>query len=59
MNQREEEFGEQRLMKIMQANLNRSAEQMIQSIIKEVLEYSKGVPQLDDMTLVVMKRQYA
>lgn len=59
MNQREEEFGEQRLMKIMQANLNRSAEQMIQSIIKEVLEYSKGVPQLDDMTLLVMKRQYA
>ncbi len=59
MNQREEEFGEQRLIKIVQANLDKSAEQMIDCIIKEVLEYSKGIPQLDDMTLLVLKRQYA
>lgn len=57
MNQREEEFGEQRLIKTVQANLDKSSDQMIHSIIKEVLEYSKGVPQLDDMTLLVMKRQ--
>lgn len=57
MNQCDEEFGEQRLMEVVKANLDKSAEQMIHFIIKEVLEYSKGVPQLDDMTLLVIKRQ--
>ncbi len=56
MNQHEEEFGEQRLREVVQSHLDKTAEQIIDQILKAVSEHTRGVPQLDDMTLLVLKR---
>ena len=56
MNQKEEEFGEERLMSVLQVNLKRPAEKIIQCILDAVSQYVGEVPQMDDMTLLVIKR---
>lgn len=51
-----EEFGEEILHEISTKNRNTSAEQLIDKIIDSVHHHTGGLPQRDDMTLIVIKR---
>lgn len=56
MNDKEEEFGEERLKELMIANRHESAEQIIGKILETIEAHVGSVPQMDDMTMVVLKR---
>ena len=51
-----EEFGEQRLISILQRERGRSAKDIIQEIRAEVLSFSHGTPAADDITIVLACR---
>ena len=55
MNRQDEEWGEERLIPAVAANADRSAAEMIPSLMAEADRFVSGAPQHDDMTLVVMK----
>jgi len=55
MNEKEEEFGEERLKKLIQKWPNVSSQELMDKIISEVKEFSKGTPQDDDITMVILK----
>ncbi len=57
MNKDEEEFGDSRLIEVIKKNRNESAEKLIDKILEEVHEFTGTTPQMDDMTLVVVKRE--
>lgn len=57
MNQDNAEFGETRLQKIIMGNAQLSPRALIQKIIESVQTHSDGVPQSDDMTMVVIQRK--
>jgi len=50
-----DEFGEDRLLTLLAANKHRSANAIIQEVVRSVREYIGLVPQIDDMTMVVVK----
>jgi sigma-B regulation protein RsbU (phosphoserine phosphatase) len=56
MNEQEQEFGEQRLARIVQQHIAEPAEDIINHIVVKVREHSGRVPQMDDMTLLMIKR---
>jgi phosphoserine phosphatase RsbU/P len=56
MNDKEEEFGEKRLEELITANRQESAEQIIGKILENIDTYVGSVPQMDDITIVVLKR---
>ncbi|OGB62139.1 MAG: hypothetical protein A2Y94_12960 [Caldithrix sp. RBG_13_44_9] len=56
MNEHEEEFGEQRLAKTVQKHISEPAESIIDHILGSVRQHSTTIPQMDDMTLLVVKR---
>jgi serine phosphatase RsbU (regulator of sigma subunit) len=49
-------FGERRLIEIIQRNADASAAEIREEILKAVDRHAAGVPQSDDITLVVIKR---
>jgi sigma-B regulation protein RsbU (phosphoserine phosphatase) len=55
MNEREEEFGEERLVDAIARHRGKSAQVMIRDICEEVREFAGDRPQHDDMTMVVVK----
>lgn len=55
MNQHDEEWGEERLIPAVAAYADRSAAEIIPSLMAEADKFASGAPQHDDMTLVVMK----
>lgn len=55
MNRQEEEFGEERLCKLLTDNQDLSAEALLQKILNEVSAFTGEVPQQDDMTMVAIK----
>jgi len=55
MNEKEEEFEEHRIKDIIINNLELNAEDMKNKIYDAVKAFTKGVPQSDDITLIVMK----
>ncbi len=57
MNRIEEEFGESRLKEIILNYKNESAEKLIEIILNEVNTFSENSLQMDDMTLIVIKRE--
>ena len=57
MNSFEEEFGEDRVLQIVQNNRDKSATELIEKILAAVNGFSEGAPRMDDMTLVVVKRK--
>jgi serine phosphatase RsbU (regulator of sigma subunit) len=57
MNAEEEEFGEERLLNILSENIELTAETIIQKILSAVNDHVGEVPQMDDMTLLVIKRE--
>ena len=56
MNEQEQEFGEQRLARTVQQHIAEPAEAIINHILVQVREHSGRVPQMDDMTLLIVKR---
>lgn len=55
MNSREEEFGEERLMRVLQERSYLAAREIRDEVYREVLTFTGDRPQLDDLTLVVLK----
>ncbi|MBD3276268.1 MAG: SpoIIE family protein phosphatase, partial [Candidatus Marinimicrobia bacterium] len=55
-NERDEEFGEERLEEVIMANLELPSRQLIEQIFKDVRAFTKDTPQSDDMTLLVIQR---
>ena len=51
-----EEFGEEKLINIIQANLNLSSKEIVDTIVNEVKLHSAKVEQSDDITIMVIKR---
>ena len=56
MNKDEEEFDEPRLIELIKSNKDKSSEELIELIFSEVNNFSKGQPQSDDMTIVILKK---
>jgi sigma-B regulation protein RsbU (phosphoserine phosphatase) len=54
-NERGDMFGKERLRKIIANNSDKSANEICSQIIDEVTNFSSPAPQLDDITLVVIK----
>ena len=55
MNSIQEEYGEERFVKLISANRSMSAQELINILVKSVKEFSGDAPQHDDMTVVVIK----
>jgi len=55
MNNKKEEFGEDRLQKLLQKNSLPSAEHIINHIKTEIINFVGDAPQHDDMTMLVVK----
>lgn len=55
MNEQEEEFGENRLIKIIQENTSLTAQDMLHLVQKEIISFAGTQPQFDDITLMIMK----
>lgn len=51
-------FGEERLLKVLQAHRAESAHQVVQAVTQALTEYAAEGPQADDITLVVAKRTW-
>lgn len=51
----DQEFGEARLTALVQANSHLSASELVDLIKNEVIRFSEGQPQFDDITLLVLK----
>jgi len=58
INSEEEEYGVERLREVIKAHGESSAAEIIESIDQGVARFSSGVPQFDDLTLVVVKREH-
>ena len=52
MNDREELFGNNRLMQVVKENRDLNIEYFNQAIVNSVSEFSQGVPQTDDITCI-------
>jgi sigma-B regulation protein RsbU (phosphoserine phosphatase) len=48
-------FGEQRLIELLQANPNLTAVQLRDLVLEEVLAFTHGLPQGDDITVLALK----
>ncbi|MGH9850989.1 MAG: SpoIIE family protein phosphatase [Blastocatellia bacterium] len=48
-------FGEERLERLVKESVGLSAEEIKQRILDEVLSFTAGLPQGDDITLIVLK----
>jgi sigma-B regulation protein RsbU (phosphoserine phosphatase) len=55
VNMKNEQFGQQRLIKLVEDNRSLSAHELIRRIEQEVIAFSEGQPQFDDLTLMVLK----
>ena len=55
LDERDEEYGEKRLLKILNANREESAETILQRIFADVGLFSSRAPQADDRTAIVVR----
>lgn len=56
-NKEDEQFEEERLIKVVQENFHLDAKEISQQILNNVISFQQDVPQSDDLTLVIMKIQ--
>lgn len=56
MNIKEEEFGEEKLIDLIKRNKALPSSELVELIINAVKEHAGNVEQMDDMTLVIIKR---
>jgi len=52
----DEYFGEERLMKLLQSNIQKHPAEILESIFNRIAEFSGNSPQSDDRTVVVLKK---
>lgn len=57
-NEKEELFGDQRLLEVIKSNWAGSAKDLMDEIFKAVQNFSKNNFQSDDQTIVIIKREY-
>jgi serine phosphatase RsbU (regulator of sigma subunit) len=55
-NQTEEEFGESRLISSIRKHTEKISHEIIEGVEEDIEKFSSGMPQMDDITLVVVKR---
>ncbi len=55
INDKEEQFGEQRLIRVIEEDRSLPAQELITRIQQGVTEFSQGQPQFDDITLMTLK----
>ena len=55
-NPREDQYGEERLLEIVRAHQELPAADLIGRIVADVEKFAEGVPQGDDMTIVLVRR---
>ena len=55
MDKKHKEFGLGRVKDILMANHGSSAAEIMQKVLDEIAKFSKGAPQHDDMTVIVIK----
>ncbi len=56
MNLNDEEFEDHRIEQCVRENLNKSAHEILDALIKAVNDFTAGCPQYDDITLLLIKR---
>jgi sigma-B regulation protein RsbU (phosphoserine phosphatase) len=56
LNRADEEFGEARLHQVITAHAKDGAQELVERILDSVQAFAGDVPQMDDMTLVVIQR---
>src|SRR5262245_31908136 len=57
VNSRNEMFGDERLERLVRENVNLSADGIKQRIVEELNIFTRGLPQGDDITLIVLRRR--
>jgi sigma-B regulation protein RsbU (phosphoserine phosphatase) len=57
VNRRNEMFGDERLERLIRENVDLSAEGIKQKIVEDLNNFTRGLPQGDDITLIVLKRR--
>ena len=57
VNVKDEEFGEHRLIEVIMRNRSETAGKLVDAIVKAVQLHSGDAPQMDDMTLLVIRRE--
>jgi len=55
MNRTQEEYGEERLERLLRGVRDRSSEAILEAVHEDVLAHTQGAPQSDDITLMVVK----
>jgi len=55
MDKRRREFGLERVKKIITSLADRSCQEILDAIYEDIAEFSKGAPQHDDMTAIIIK----
>lgn len=56
LNEQDEEFGEDMLLAILTENINSTADVLIEKVFDAVKIFVKDVPERDDITIVVIKK---
>jgi len=55
-NKNNEEYGEERLIGFLKKNIKHPASKVVEKICAELASFSAGLPPLDDMTFIIVKR---
>ncbi len=55
MSRESQEFGEERLERILRGHAQLHAQEIIAAVHEHVLEFAAGAPQSDDITMMVLK----
>jgi phosphoserine phosphatase RsbU/P len=56
MNEQQEEYSDARLEELIERNSTLTAQELVTKILSDVQNFASGVPQFDDITLMVIKR---
>ena len=52
----EEEYGDERLFNLIEKHHDLTSEKLTHEIMTDVRKFTKEAPQMDDITLMIMKR---
>ncbi len=55
MSTRQEEYGEERLERVLRGSLSEGAQEILDAVHRDVLLHTQGAPQSDDITMMVLK----
>ena len=56
MNREEDEFGLERLITIINENIEKSSKELVKIILDKILKFTGDIEQMDDMTLMIIQR---